>query len=272
MAALSANSDWNSFGRVNASVRWRGQSAAMGGEMTRVIVETAGVSPGDRVLDIACGAGEPAISIAEKLAGTGELVGIDLSPASVEIARERAAQRKLTNVVFQQCDAHALPFATDSFDLITSRLGVMFFSDLPRALGEMRRVLKPGGRATLVAWGPLEQQPYFETTIGTVLRLFPDIALPESGRMIFTFGRKGVLARALRDAGFSQAEEQFSIVPWTWPGSPEEVWEYFQQVAVPFAGLFQSIPEAGRPQVDREVLGAIRKYYDGSEIKFTAAI
>jgi ubiquinone/menaquinone biosynthesis C-methylase UbiE len=271
MAGSSDTSGWNSFGRANASQKWRRQSAAMGNDMTRAIVEAAQVRPGMRVLDIACGTGEPAISLAARLAGNGEVTGVDLAVAPLTIAEERAAQRGLTNVNFQQADAHHLAFSDNSFDCITSRLGVMFFSDLPRALSEMHRVLKPGGRTTLLVWGPMNQ-PYFQTTIGTVLRVLHTAVVPGSGRRMFALGREGVLSRGLRQAGFLQTEEQLVTVPWTWLGTPEEVWEYFQEVAVPFASFLQSIPRERQRDIDAEVLEAIRLYYDGSRINFTATV
>ncbi|HZI57760.1 MAG TPA: methyltransferase domain-containing protein [Verrucomicrobiae bacterium] len=268
---VSADSDWNSFGRANASQKWRKQSAAMGSDMTRALVDAAQVGPGMRVLDIACGTGEPAISLATLLKNSGEVVGVDLSPAPLQIAAERAAQRGLTNARFQQADAHDLPFPDDFFDCITSRLGVMFFFDLPRALAEMRRVLKPGGRATLLVWGPIDQ-PYFETTVGTVLRMLPDIGMPDSGKKMFALGSEEVLAKALQESGFTHAEERIVKVPRTWSGTPEEVWEYFQEVTVPFAPLLKSIPAERRQEIDAEVLGAIGKYSDGTTIKFTATV
>jgi ubiquinone/menaquinone biosynthesis C-methylase UbiE len=165
MPISTDTADWNSFGRANASQKWRRQSAAMGNDMTQAIVEAASVQPGMRVLDIACGTGEPAISLAALLAGGGDVVGVDISPAPLKIAEDRAAQRGLANIIFQQADAHHLPFAESSFDCITSRLGVMFFSDLPRALSEMHRVLKPAGKAILLVWGPMDQ-PYFKRLLG----------------------------------------------------------------------------------------------------------
>jgi ubiquinone/menaquinone biosynthesis C-methylase UbiE len=271
MSDRANTTDWNSFGRANASQKWRRQSAAMGNDMTLAIVAAACVQPGIRVLDIACGTGEPAISLATALAGGGEVVGVDISPAPLKIAEERAIQRSLTNATFQQADAHELPFPDNSFDRITSRLGVMFFSELPRALSEMRRVLKPTGRAILLVWGPMDQ-PYFQTTIGTILRMLPDVVTPESGRKMFALGDEGVLSQAMLQAGFSQVNEELVTVPWTWMGAPEEVWEYFQDVAVPFASLIQSIPVDRRDEIDAAVLKAISKYYDGTSIKFTATV
>jgi ubiquinone/menaquinone biosynthesis C-methylase UbiE len=263
--------DWNSFGRANASQKWRRQSAAMGNDMTRAIVAAAQVRSGMRVLDIACGTGEPAISLAAVLVGDGDVVGVDISPAPLKIAGERAIQRGLSNVTFQQADAHELPFPNNSFDCITSRLGIMFFSDLPRALSEMRRVLKPSGRAILLVWGPMDQ-PYFQTTIGAILRMLPEASVPESGRKMFALGNKGVLTQVLRQAGFSEVKEELVTVPWTWMGTPKEVWEYFQDVAVPFASFIQSIPADRRDEIDAEVLKAISQYYDGTSIKFTATV
>ena len=271
MAVRANTTDWNSFGRANASQKWRRQSAAMGNDMTRAIVAAAQVRSGMRVLDIACGTGEPAISLAAVLVGDGDVVGVDISPAPLKIAGERDVQRGLSNVTFQQADAHELPFPNNSFDCITSRLGIMFFSDLPRALSEMRRVLKPSGRAILLVWGPMDQ-PYFQTTIGAILRMLPEASVPESGRKMFALGNKGVLTQVLRQAGFSEVKEELVTVPWTWMGTPKEVWEYFQDVAVPFASFIQSIPTDRRDEIDAEVLKAISQYYDGTSIKFTATV
>lgn len=222
------------------------------------------------VLDLACGTGEPAISLATLMAGNGEVMGVDISPAPLRIAEERAAQRGLSNAKFQQADAHQLPFADSSFDRIASRLGVMFFADLPRALSEVRRVLKPAGTATLVNWGPMEQ-PYFATTAGTVMRML-SAPLPEPARKMFAFGKRGVLEQAMRNAGFTRVEEQFVTLRWTWPGSPTELWEYFQDVAVPFASLLQLVPDKRRREIDETVIKEIARYYDGERINFTATV
>jgi SAM-dependent methyltransferase len=265
----SAQPDWNSFARTNAAERWRKQSATMGRHMTEVIVAEANVEPGMDVLDVACGTGEPAISIASLMKNRGRVVGVDISPEPLKLARERAAQRGLSNIEFHQSDAHQLPFPDRSFDRVTSRLGVMFFSDLPRALGELHRVLRPGGRITLLAWGPMEQ-PYFATTALAVTKVVPGCKIPGSAAAMFRFGAPGALKGALEVAGFHDAEDHLRKVDWTWPGPPEEVWEYFQQLTIPFRGLLESIPNDKRDAVNAAVLSEIRKYYDGKQVNFTA--
>lgn len=266
-----SSTGWDSFARVNASERWRRQSAAMGRGVTEAIVAEARIEPGMRVIDVASGTGEPAISIAGVLAGTGLVCGSDISPGPLAIATGRAAARELRNMHFIRANVHDLPFADGLFDRATSRLGIMFFADLPRALGEIRRVLRPGGRASLLAWGPFEQ-PYFQATAGTVLRRLPHFTLPAPSTALFKFGAPGTLSMALREARFSDVEERLASEPWNWPGAPEELWEYFQQVTIPFQPLLQAIPPEHRDEITQDVLAALRKRYNGREVKFDAQV
>lgn len=266
------STSWNSFGRVNASERWRKPSAAMGRAMTDALVAEAHVEPGMCVLDIACGTGEPAITIATALQSSGgKVVGADISPGPLKIAEQRARERGLTNIEFTPADVHDLPFPDSEFDRITCRLGVMFFADCGRALREVHRVLRSGGRVSLLAWGSMEQ-PYFDTTISTIPRVVPGLTIPASGYSMFKFGTPGTLSSALRDAGFAHSEERLAEVPWNWPETPQELWAYFQEVTIPFRPLFQAIPSERRSEVDSKVLSELSRRYDGQEVKFDAKI
>jgi ubiquinone/menaquinone biosynthesis C-methylase UbiE len=271
MNAESSPAPWGSAFRVAASQKWRRQSAAMGGDVTRAIVQFAAAQPGMEVLDLACGTGEPAISLASETGPRGRVVGIDINTELLEVARRRAQQRALDNIVFQQADAHNLPFPDHGFDLITSRFGVMFFDDIARAFGEAYRVLRPGGRIVLLAWGPFEQ-PYFVSTIAVVLRHVPGPMLQPGAPNMFRFAQPGSLTALLQSAGFAQVEERTITVPWTWPGTPEEAWEYFREITAPFRRLLAGIPEDKSDQVNREVVAEIRRYYDGKQVNFTADV
>jgi ubiquinone/menaquinone biosynthesis C-methylase UbiE len=266
-----AEQNWDSFARLNAGERFKKQSAEMGAAVTRAIVEAASVAfqpePRLRVLDVACGSGEPSISIAALLKGTGQVIGMDMAAAPLEVARERARKRGLDNVEYRQGDVHALPFAGQSFDRVTSRLGVMFFGDLRKALGEMHRVLKPGGRVALLAWGAMEQ-PYFESTIGAVRRVRPELEFPAAARAMFKFGVPGTLSARLRDTGFSEVEEKVRGLQWDWHGTPEEMWDYFRGVTVPFRALLEKVD--GDAEVDRAVLASLGERFDGEWVRFEA--
>jgi SAM-dependent methyltransferase len=243
----------------------------MGREVTRAIVTEAQVAEGMRVLDVASGTGEPAISIARLLNGTGAVFGTDISPQALAVGEQRARESGLSNIQFVEADAHRLSYADASFDRVTCRCGLMFFADPAGSLRELRRVLRPGGRASFLVWGPREQ-PYFETTVGTILRLLPEVALPASGQAMFKYGQPGTLKRALLDAGFARAEEHTEAVPWNWQGTPEDLWQYFQAVTIPFHPLFQAIPDSRRAEVDAEVMAAIHRCYKNGKVNFEATV
>ena len=190
-----------------------------------------------------------------------------MAAAPLEVARARARKRGLENVEYVQGDVHALPFAEESFDRVTSRLGVMFFGDLPKALGEMRRVLKPGGRVALLAWGAM-QQPYFERTIGTLRRMRPELDVPGAALAMFKFGVAGTLGAALGEAGFSAVDERLQRIPWDWHGTPEELWDYFRGVTVPFHALLEKVQ--GDAAVERAVLAELGKAFDGEWVRCQA--
>lgn len=261
---------WDSFARLNAGERFKAQSAEMGAVVTEAIVEAAlgGEIVRDmHVLDVACGSGEPSISIAARLREIGRVTGVDTAGEPLKVAQDRARKRGLENVEYLQADVHALPFEDCSFDCVSSRLGVMFFGDTAKALGEIGRVLKVGGRVALLAWGGMEQ-PYFDTTIGTVRRMRPELEIPAAARLMFKFGETGTLSRALRDAGFVSVTEQLHKLKWDWHGSPAEMWDYFRGVTVPFRALLEKVD--GDEEVDRAVLTALGERYDGEYVKFDA--
>ena len=271
-AELSKSADgWGSQYRLIASDKWKAKSAVMGKAVTEALVEHALPKPGMRVLDLASGTGEPAISIAMRVGEQGQVTALDLSADLLEIARGRAQERGLNNFSTRQADAQALPFADYSFDLATCRFGVMFFRDAVVALREVRRVLIPGARACFLAWGPFEQ-PYWQSTMGVVHQHVGGPLLQPGGADPFRFSQPGSLSEALQSADFRSVQEETRTLPWTWPGTPEEVWEQAQAVSVPFRPMLDRVPEDMRPLIHREVLAAIGPYVRGENIEFGASV
>jgi SAM-dependent methyltransferase len=250
---------WGTSYRLTASDKWKAKSAAMGRHVTEALVEYAEPREGMNVLDVASGTGEPAITLAARVGPTGHVTASDLSPELLEIAAERARQRGFHHMSVQQADAQALPFSENSFDLATSRFGVMFFPDTNRALGELRRVLKVGARVAFACWGS-QDQPYFSTTLGVVHRNIGGPFLVPGGPDPFRFARPGSLSEALTGAGFEDVHEETRAIPWTWPGPPEEVWEQQQAIATPFLSLLKRVPAEKWPAINSEVHAAIRQY------------
>jgi SAM-dependent methyltransferase len=263
---------WGSQYRLIAAENWKAKSAAMGGAVTEALVEYSQPVAGMAVLDLASGTGEPAISLAGRVGPEGSVVAVDQSSELLEVAAERARQRKLANLVTRQTDAHKLPFPDHNFDLATCRFGVMFFADAIGALAELRRVLKPGARACFAAWGPIEQ-PYWQTTMKVVQRhVGGGPMLAEGGADPFRFSAPGSLTNVLGSAGFQDVEEETRNFPWTWLGDADEVFEYACTLSVPFRPMLERVPEQMWPAIRAEARAAIERYQVGNEIRFGADV
>lgn len=263
--------NWGNQYQLVASEKWKAKSAAMGTPVTNALVEYAQPRPGMKVLDLASGTGEPAISLALAVGEQGHVTALDLSADLLKIAERRALVRSLTNFSTQQGDAHSLPFADNSFDLATSRFGVMFFRDPEAAFRELRRVLRPHARACFLAWGSFDQ-PYWQSMMGVVHRHVGGDLIEPGGQNPFRFAESGSLSKVLRAAGFNDIEEETKTLPWAWPGPAEEVWEQNRAVAVPFRAMLDRVPENRWPQIHAEVLKAVSKYSDGENIAFGASV
>jgi SAM-dependent methyltransferase len=262
---------WGSSYRLVAADKWKAKSAAMGKAVTEALVEFAQPQPGMRVLDLASGTGEPAISLAMRVGAQGQVTALDLSADLLEIAKGRARDRSLDNFVTQQADAHALPFADNSFDLATCRFGVMFFGNVDVALRELYRVLRPSARACFLAWGPFDQ-PYWQSMMGVVHMQIGGPLLQLDGPDPFRFARPGSLSTVLQSACFREVQEETKSVPWTWPGTPAEVWEQARAVSVPFRPMLDRVPAEMWPQIHEQVYAAIGKYVEGENIAFGASV
>jgi len=262
---------WGSQLRLVAAEKWKAKSAAMGQPVTDALVEYAQPALGMRVLDLASGTGEPAISLALRVGVEGRVTALDLNADLLEVARQRAQARGLNNLTTQRADAHNLPFPDDSFDLATSRFGVMFFRDPGLVLRGVLRILRRGARACFLVWGPFDQ-PYWQSMMGVVHRHVGGSLLPPDGPDPFRFAEPGSLSAVLRGAGFRQVEEATRTLPWTWPGPVEELWEQTQASAVPFRPMLERVPAETWPQIHADVHAALRQYSNGEKVAFGASV
>jgi ubiquinone/menaquinone biosynthesis C-methylase UbiE len=257
--------EWTDEKTVAAWRKWYAHIARFTRSATDAILEAAQIRAGMRVLDLASGVGDPALSIAAAVGPSGQVTATDLGRGMISLAQELAATKKLTNIAFEEADAESLPFPDQSFDAVTCRFGVMLFPDALRALKECRRVLKPGGRIALVAWGKKEQ-PLFSATAGIVLKYVsmppPDPDAPN----LFMFSERGRLQRTLEKAGFSDVREEVRTVTGKWKSTLEQYWQQFTEIAAPFRPAIEKLTPEARTQVVSEALAELRKYWDGKEL------
>src|SRR6267154_1011766 len=265
--------EWTGERTVAAWRKWQAQIAAFTQGATEAILESAHLRPGMRVLDLASGVGDPALSIASELAPDGRVTATDLGPGMISLAEELARKKGLTNIEFREASAESLPFPNEFYDVLTCRFGIMFFPDLPKALRECLRVLKPGGRAVFVAWGKKEQ-PFFTTTAGIILKHVPVPPPPPApdGPSPFMFGERDRLRRALEAAGFTNVHEEDRIIAGRWSSSIEEYWEQFTEVAAPFRPLLDQLTPEKMAQAKSEILAGLKRFWTGTELNMPLEI
>ena len=214
---------WEDAATIAAFVGWHPAAVTYYRPASEALLTAAGVRPGTHLLDIGTGTGIPALLATEVVGPPGTVVATDPSPGLLAAAEVNARMAGSTNLTFRPAAAEALPFPDAAFDAVVSQLGLMFVADLPRALGEMRRVLRPGGRAAFLAWGPYEQNPHWTAFWEIEERYAAELAageptLPEAvpteeaaapdPRGPFRFAAKGTLGEALRSAGFTDVREE----------------------------------------------------------------
>jgi len=191
------------------SVSWTATAAhglSTDDTINQMLIRHAAILPGERILDVGSGTGDPAISIAVHLGGKGSVTACDLTPEMLAKARERAANVGLAPLAAVAADMAALPFADAVFDCVTCRFGLMFPGDRVAAAREALRVLKPDGRAAYVVWGPYEDNPPFYLIRCAVAAFLGEDEGPPSQR--HSLGQPGLLEEILDAAGFVRSEER----------------------------------------------------------------
>src|SRR3989338_2224729 len=231
------------------------------------LLKEAGLKPGMRVLDAACGTGEPGLKAAKNVGATGHGIGTDLSEEMIRVAQEKARCLGTANYEATAADAGALPFESGSFDAVLCRMGVMFFPDPQKAAGEFFRVLKSGGRLALCAWAEPQKNPWATTIADIVNRELAVPPPPPDMPGLFRQAKPGTLKSILKAAGFKQAREVEVAGERDYDG-PLQYWELMTEVAAPIAGALGKTDEASRKKIQDQVLKAAEKFTRGGKIVF----
>ncbi|HXM89433.1 MAG TPA: class I SAM-dependent methyltransferase [Candidatus Acidoferrum sp.] len=221
------------------------------------LVELANVRAGDRVLDIATGSGEPALTAARAVGQSGRVVAVDMSPAMLAIARERVDVAGLSNVELIESDAESLSLDADSFDAALCRWGLMFMPDLDGVLRGMHRALKPGGRFATAVWSVADKVPMCglaRDAIRRITGIVPPPNAPDPIRLADT----SILERALAGAGFRDVTFERLIVTFEFP-SAEAFADFRSQIGGTRAMLSKMPAETAR-HVRDAVVASAREY------------
>jgi ubiquinone/menaquinone biosynthesis C-methylase UbiE len=221
--------------------------------LTEMMFEHISLQDGDRVLDIACGTGILARVVAERFRNIASIVGVDLNPGMLEVAREHTPTTSIS-IEWRQGDACTLPLPDHRFDVVFCQHGLQFIPNQVAALREMKRVLVPGGRLVFTVWG--EPTPY-QAALAESLRRHVSETAATSCLAPFALGDVGIIRNLLDEAGFRTTEMQKLVLMRRLPAS---ALDFASQQ--PYARDVETASKDARAAIENEVKAAVQSYRD----------
>lgn len=249
-AAAKAWNDWGIFIR-----QWLGPA-------TELMLDMSGVVPGSRVLDVAAGAGDQTLQIAEVAGPKGHVLATDISSNILEFAKANLHRAGFNNVETRVLDGENLELPEDSYDAIVCRLGLFLFPHQEQALHGFHRVLKKNGKVGLIVFTVAENNPFFAIPISIIRRRanLPPLSSAQPGP--FSLGGPGVLENLLRKTGFRDVKSKKVAAPLRMESTDECV--RFEQES--FGALHQmmhSLDDKQKMEAWEEIRGQLKHFEAG---------
>jgi ubiquinone/menaquinone biosynthesis C-methylase UbiE len=235
-------------------------------KVSKRLIELAEIKPGSRVLDIATGIGEPAITVANQVGdsgGGGHVLAIDISSRMLSIAKQRAISLGLQNVIeFKQGDAETIDLPTSTFDAVLCRWGMTLFLDFDTGLSNIYRSLVDGGRFAAAVWSSADKVPVLAITVNTVMKetnspppLSPKVPGP------FSLSDENMLKNSFIKSGFRGVSVERVNVTFEFD-SAETYTSFIQETAASLHTLLTNETQERRKEILKAVTEAARKYTD----------
>jgi ubiquinone/menaquinone biosynthesis C-methylase UbiE len=232
------------------------------GPWAPLLVDAARLAAGERVLDLACGTGVVARAAAQRVGPAGHVVGIDLNPAMIEVARALPAA---TGAPIEWLEGSALDIRLKDagVDVVLCQQGLQFFPDKPVALSEMRRVLDHGGRLALSVWN---SSGLYNSAVGEALARF----IGNEAAVRFCASRQAPdreeLHRLATQAGFSAVDVRVSRIDIHLPHLDQFALDHL--AATPVASLVAAADSGAREEIGASVVRQLARYADGDGITY----
>jgi ubiquinone/menaquinone biosynthesis C-methylase UbiE len=234
--------------------------------VTERMLELAGISPGHRVLDIASGTGEPAISAAELTGTTGKVTATDLTEEMLACARDKAARAGIANIEFLCVDGETLDFDADTFDAVTIRWGLMFMPEPEACLGLAHGVMKQQGRIAIACWSAPDKNPFVGVLMQTLGKYMEVPKLPPGTPGIFALADPDRLHGVLAAAGFRNIELEELEIDVIAVDSGQAYWEAISDLAAPVMTLVNQLNNESRQAYINDVIETAEALKQGNTL------
>lgn len=246
-------------------------------EATQAMLEMADVAPGQRVLDVAAGAGDQTLDIARRVGPTGHVLATDLSPAILTLAQASATHAGLSQVSTKVADGEELEVEPGSFDAAVCRLGLMLFPDPARALVGMHRALRPHGGVCTMVFGRAERNPCITTVMRTAFE-HARLPVPEPTKPggLLSLGQPDLLDRLFKSAGFRDVATTLIDAPFRLPTAHDYV-EFVRSSASPIQQILGRLDTAARQHAWEDIEARLDRFMTSegfvgpNELALTAA-
>lgn len=243
--------------------RWEPEVAAWMAPATEAMLAMAGVGPGSRVIDLACGAGSQTLAAAERVGSSGMVLATDIAESMLRHVEDSALRAGLSNIATKASAAEDLAVDAGSFDAAICRLGLMLFTDPISAARAVRRALRPGGKIAAVVFTSPGANPMMSKPMQVLLRHAGKPA-PRPGQPgIFSLGAPGVLADVLAQAGFTGIEERTLAVRLRMPSAAQAL-EMMQEAFGAYRAVVSDQPQPVRAAAWAEVAQVLEGFTDAS--------
>lgn len=243
----------------DSAAKYAELSSRLFGPASEAFAEFSGAVPGDRVLDVACGPGTLTARLAARVGAQGGVVGCDLAPAMLELAK-----KAVPSAEFKEASAEALPFEDNSFDAVACQLGLMLFARPEKALFEMVRVARRGGDVACLVQGTANGMVFTSLPMRTFVRHAPELKVP-GGPTLYAFGGHGALTDAMESAGLTAIVEKRLKGTYRF-ASAEDYWVGLKGGGRT-ARMLGSLPPEKQQAVQREVIEGARAYAQGGGVE-----
>jgi SAM-dependent methyltransferase len=263
MTSGASNQDQIDYWNGEAGRRWTAEQErldAMMAETSLALLDAADPQSGEQILDVGCGCGSTSIAYGEAVGPKGQVLGLDVSEPMLGLARKRAAQHDLPNVTFVRADAAAHDLKPESYDLVASRFGVMFFADPVMAFRNLRKALKPSGRLAFVCWRDWRENEWVRVPVTAVRPHVPaQPPLEPDAPGPFAFASLGRIRTILAAAGFDQITARPLDVAGEFGDSLDAAVDYMQGFG-PISRMLTPASELERERAKRALREALDSY------------
>ena len=225
-----------------------------------LLIARVRLRPGERVLDVASGPGGAALAAAAAVGPSGRVLATDLVPEFAEIVEEACARAELANVTFRAMGAEALDLADESFDVALCSLGLMFVPDPVRALRQMRRVLRVGGRLGAIVWSTADRVPHHSIAQRALAPYMtprpPERRLPGP----LELGEPGLIERHVAAAGFRDIVVERHTFDCAYSDPEDYCRQHLESATAEVRAVLQGLTVEQRERVYRQVLAELEAY------------